>query len=401
MGLMNWLFGRRGPDPGILLGCQDRLDEARHLMNAGQCMEAATLMHRELERIRPLRGRQADLCRAALLCCFGESIFHAGVAGDALAPLHEAERLVGDEVELAEEVHGNLYETYRYLDYRQIDAANHADRLADLAERRGQPDRARRYRKQAELVREGEPLLRVVADVGGARLEMDELLQGQPGRVRFLLERNRLVNRTADLCILEGERLAHEGDFESALALFQRASTHDAHAPQPYFRAGLMMLYLDRPAAAPRYLYRARSLAPGWPLVDSLLDIAQQVHLGELPREVFLNWHAVEEAPLPAEKKLVLCERALELAPELAQLHEQRGRLLRERGLGPSAAQAFRQALAQYPGADVMGRASVGLAAVCGDRMESERLLRHAIDHGTDLIAAATAQVVLQFGEGG
>src|SRR5207244_1337024 len=95
-----------------------------------------------------------------------------------------------------------------------------------------------RYRRQAGLLRHGEPLLRVVADVSGQRYEIEEVIAGVEGSVRLVYERNRVTLRLCERWTEEGEQHAHAGKFDEALALYQRAAQLDPHAPGPVYQTG-------------------------------------------------------------------------------------------------------------------------------------------------------------------
>ena len=114
---------------------------------------------------------------------------------------------------------GNLYEIHRYLGNAPRAAAA-AQQLAECLQEQGQADEAERYRHQAGwccvasrsiaswwiwTASDGKPV---------------EVLHGIPGRVQFVFERNRLTLRPASALTKEGERLAQQGRFETALHCF-------------------------------------------------------------------------------------------------------------------------------------------------------------------------------------
>ncbi len=253
------------------------------------------------------------------------------------------------------------------------------------------------YRRQAALVRAGEPLCRVVVQVDGRRMEVDEVLAGAAGRLSFLIERNRLTLRPAQHLLDTGTRKANEGKFEEAFALFRAAARCDPFAPQPHLQAGLMLLYLRRPTEAISALQECERLAPGWPLTRPALHLAQLLAGDRIPHEVFVTWHALEEGPLPAEAKIRLAEQAIERSPLLPHLHHLRGKNLRERTIAFAALKAYLRAMELAPPPELETRLCVDLAAVVEDAAEKQRLLRRAVDLGADLAATATARIVLQF----
>jgi len=66
-----------------------------------------------------------------------------------------------------------LYEAYRYLGERSL-GADYALRWADIDEDAGRGQHARYMRNQANLVRQGEPLLRMVMWLDGEPYEIDD-----------------------------------------------------------------------------------------------------------------------------------------------------------------------------------------------------------------------------------
>jgi tetratricopeptide (TPR) repeat protein len=396
MGLLQRLFDSRRPDAATLSACQDRLDRACVLMDELSFCEASSLLMDALARLRDSSAAEAVPFRAALLSALGECHFQNGDPERAAAATYDALRQGKLAPDLEQSVLGNLYEIHRYLGQAN-EAAVQADRLADLAEKQGQLDEASRYRRQANLVRAGEPPCRVVVAGQDRRLELDEALAGVHGRLSFLIERNRLLLRSAQHHLDTGLGMANEGRFAEALSLFRAASRCDRFAPQPHLQAGLMHLYLRQAGEAMTCLQECERLAPGWPLARPALWLARLRADERIPHEVFLHWHSLEEAPLPAEMKIRLADQALERAPRLPHLHHLQGKNLRERNLGFAAERAYRRALELNPPPDLETRLCVDLAAVVDDPSEKRRLLAQAIALDADLMAVATAKIVLQF----
>jgi tetratricopeptide (TPR) repeat protein len=391
MGLLDFLRPSPRPDP---TDWQARLTEPQQLIDAGRYDEARALLEPLVEPGRlPV---SLVPWQAATLGMLGECEFQTGRPEQALrwtSRALELARQAGDEEHLLGLL-GNLYEIDRYLG-RTGEAAGCAEALAD---RSGQPgERADRYRRQAARVRAGEALVRVVVEMEGQRLEVEEVVAGRAGAVRFLLERNRLFLRQAEILTRAGEELANQGQFEQALTHYEQAARIDPWAPQPPYQAGLTWLYRDRPKEALDQLAHAETLAPGWQLVRPALHLARLRHQGVLAHDSFIAWHVLEEGPLGAEAKVILAERALSRAPELAVLHLLHAHNLRSSGGARRAEAACRRGLGCSPGPDVRTRLLVELAALVEDPVERKELLEEAIQTGGDLIAAATARVVLAF----
>jgi tetratricopeptide (TPR) repeat protein len=260
-----------------------------------------------------------------------------------------------------------------------------------------QPAEAARYRRQAALVFAGEPLNRVILSVDGQRKELEEVLAGTPGRLQFAFERNRLTLRQATAWTDQGEKQASLGRFEAGLELFHKAAAHDPFAPHPHYLAGLTYLFLGRYAEAVESYERTGELAPGWFHCRSDLWLAQQLLRGALSQEVFVLWHSVEEGGQRPQEKLLLADNGLRQAPDLALLHLARGKVLKGLGQGRQAEAAFRKGLLCVEESDSQTRLLVEVASVVADEAEKKRLLEQAVTVNGNLVAVATARVILAF----
>jgi hypothetical protein len=199
---------------------------------------------------------------------------------------------------------GNLYEIHRYLGHAGA-AATRAAQLADAFERLGRLDEARRYRRQEVLVREGEPLNRVVAVVDGQRYEVDE--PGALGdHIQFIFERNRITLQPARALTTDGERLGNEGRFDDALATFEAAAKADPFDPHCRYQAGLTLLHLGRYADAVASYEATEALAPGWFHCRSDLWLAQQLTLGQVDQETWLALQVLDDGAIPPHEKVRL-----------------------------------------------------------------------------------------------
>ncbi len=397
--LLRLLMGT--PENNPLARWQRTLDQAQKLMEEVRFAEAASLLTDCFIDVRGLKGSGVAAYLPVTFGLLGECHFQAGEAARAVPPTEKALELctqAGDAEGVAAYL-GNLYEIHRYLGDAETAAAC-ADRLADALERQGNSPEAGRYRKQARLVRAGEPRNRVIADVDGRRFEMDEVLTGTPGRVQFAFERNRLTLRPAQVLTERGKQAAGAGNFEEALDLFRQAARADRWAPDPHYQAGLTLLYLERYEEGAAQYEETEELAPGWFHCRSHLWLARQLALGRLNQAVFRLYHVLEDGPLSPRQKVDMAERALRQVPALAFIHRARGKALQALGQPAGAEAAFREGLRCVEEPDLQTRLLVDLAAVTGDAGEKNRLLRQAADLQGNLVGAATAAVLLAFGEG-
>ena len=328
---------------------------------------------------------------ARLHATLGECAFQLGGAEPSLAATRKALRLAREagDAGLVAAILGNLYEVYRTLG-DGLAAAEMAEELARLSD----GEASRRYLRQAELVRQGEPLVRVVADVEGRRYEIDEVMAGVAGPVRFVYERNRLTLRLAEKWTLDGERLAQAGTFSEAMQRYAAAARLDPHTPEPAYQAGFVRGHEGRWGEALVFFELAERLAPGWFLTRPALALIRL----DLSAPLFRLWHALAEGPLPHEAKRHLAEQALAEAPSEAKgyFHHLHGKALQ--GLKrPEAERAFRIGLEHGTEPDLTTRLCVDLAAVVPSPVEKSRLLHRAVEIGGDSVAVATARIVLAF----
>ncbi|MBY0229306.1 MAG: hypothetical protein K2W96_08520 [Gemmataceae bacterium] len=371
MGLLGWLLPAVG---------EERLRQAQALMEQHEYGAAARLV----------RGRRfAPSAKAEGCAVLAESLFQNGEAASALPLAREAVRLAKDAAFL-EAAAGNLYEISRYLG-ETAGAAEMADLLSDLRSRAGDDAGARRYARQAALVRKGEPLLRVVGEVAGQRYEVEELLEGVPGPVRWLFERNRPTPWRVAEAVRQAEEAARAGQFDRAFHWLSKVKPKDGD-PAPWYLFGLIHAYLAEWEKAESGFDWTEGFAPGWFHARSALDVLKA---RDLP--LFKAWHALAEGPLSPVQKGALAEQSLSSWPTCGHLHHLHGKALRSLGQGSAAERAFRLALEHSEEPSLVTRACVDLAAVCPASAEKERLLRRAVELGADLPAAATARLVLAF----
>jgi tetratricopeptide (TPR) repeat protein len=374
------------------------LDQARQEMNELRYDEASARLTDLAIDIGRLKGSAVDAYLPVVFGSLGECHFQSGRADRAVEPTRQALALVrksGDAEGILAYL-GNLYETHRYLGQAEPAAAC-ADELATLYEQMGQPGQARRYRNQSRLVRAGEPLLRIVLDVSGQRYELDEVIKGVEGSVKFLFERNRLALQPSQVLTQQGEGEASQGRFDQALAFFREASEADPYNPQPVYEAGLTLLYLQRPSDAVEYYDRTEELAPGWFHCRSEGWLARQLATERYSHDIFLTLHNVQDGPLAPSVKMQLVTRSLAEAPDLALMHHLHGKLLAEAQQLAAAGAAFRRGLDCAEEPDIKTRLLVDLASTLDSDAERKELCRQARALNGNLVASATAALVLAF----
>jgi len=386
------------PKDNPLIRWQQELEEARKEMDGYRYKRALDRLKGVLVTVRDLRGTGVDAYLPVTYGYLGECYFQSGLVDRAVEPTRQALDIssrIGDAEGVAAYL-GNLYEINRYLG-RTAQAADAAVQLSEHHDRHGNANEAARYRRQAELVRRGEPLVRVVVALGGRRYELDEPPAAVGGKVEFLLERNRLVLRPSAALTNKGEQEAQHGRFEQAVQRFAEAAQADRHNPQPHYQAALTNLYLQRYAAAVAQYEKTERRAPGWFHCRSGLWLARQLEGGKVSHQAFLAWHALEDGPMPPAQKVELAARTLKEA-DIAPLRLLHGRYLLRLGRRGEAAAALRRGLELADEPDVRTRLLVELSAVAADEAERRKLLEEAAALKGNLVASAMATLMLRFG---
>jgi tetratricopeptide (TPR) repeat protein len=378
---------------------QQALGEAQELMGRLRYAEARQALSRALAEARGLQGSAVDSLLPVTYGMLGECCFQLGEAATALDPTSTALRLCQEQGDLAGILayQGNLFEIHRYLGQAEP-AALGAERCAEALTAAGQTDQAAAWRRQARLVRVGEPLNRVVLMVdGGGERELDELESVAGKRIQFVFKRNRLTLEPSRHRTGEGERLGGEGRHAEAHEVFQEAARLDPFDPHPRYLSGLTLLHLRRYAEAVAEYEATERLAPGWFHCRSDLWLARELAGGTLDHELFQVVSQLEDAPMPPQEKVRMAEAALRGAPRLAPLHLFHGQSLQAMGSTGAAADAYRHGLGCAPEPDLRTRLLVALGMVSPSAPERSAALTEAsTTAGGNLVAAAMATVALR-----
>lgn len=382
------------PQDNPLIRWQEQLGKAQALIEEMNYAQAISLLNALLAEVRGLQGPGVERLLPITLGRLAECHFHAGEAGEA-APLFEqalAHCEQSGDLDGIKAYLGSLYNVHRYLG-RTGPAADAARRLADLLERQGDPDEARRHRRQADLVAAGEPKNRVVAVVGDRTVELDDLAAA-PGRVRFVFERDRISLRPALEWTRRGEQLGGSGDHAEALAAFEKAAAADPHDPHSRYQAAFTLLHLRRYAEAEQMYAEVERIAPGWFHCRADRWLAGRLAAGAVDHDTFLALHTLQDGDLAPAERLALAEQAARRAPQVPLLHLHRARALAQLGRAPEAVAALRDGLAADPEPDARTRLLVEFANLTQEPSERDALLREAESLAGNLVAAATARVL-------
>ncbi len=385
------------PADNPLARWQQALSAAKEQMEAVEYANAATTLRAALDDAKGLSGSGVDSLLPVTLGQLGACLFHAGDADGAVAPVERALALCEGQKddEGVRAYLGNLHEIHRYRGDAEA-AALCLERLAGHRERLGDRPGAERDRRQAAIVRAGEPLCRVAGEIDGERMEIADL-PSSPGRVRFVFVRNRITLEPAAAAAEAAMERGKAGDLEGALEGFRRAAELDRFDPAPSYHAGMTLLHLRRYAGAAGSFARTEELAPGWYHCRADRWLAGELAAGSMDHATFEIVIQLVDGALPPERAVAAARSAL-ARKELGVLRLAEGDALVRLERAGEAEQAYRRGLSIAEEPDVRTRLLVALGGQIADPLEKARLLQEAIDLQGNLVAAAMARVVLRAG---
>ena len=377
---------------------RDALKQAHERMEALDFEGAAGMLGDFLIDIHDFRGPVVKGYVAAANSLLGQCDFHRGRTEDAATFLERAVQLCeeADEPVNVRANLENLFEVYRYLG-RATDAADAAERVATISERMGEAVPAANWRRQAAVVRSGEPLNRVVVHLGERFFEVEEAVPGPGESVELVFRRNRITLRPSHARTSEGEQKGAAGDLEGALASFREAATLDRFDPHSRYLAGVTLSYLERPSEAVECYRDAERLGPGWFNVRAYLALSRRMALGQVDPAHFKPISALLGDGLSeAAERVALADKLLEGYPDLAIVHLGRGHGLWSLERREEAVVALRRGLDCAEDEDVRTRLYLQLGLASAEPAERNALLQEAADLNGNLIAAAMATIAMR-----
>jgi tetratricopeptide (TPR) repeat protein len=381
------------PADNPLVRWERALKEADARMEEGDYEGAAELFRAALDGVKGLSGSGVDRYLPVTLGRIGSCLFQMGDADGAAAPFERALALCeaqGDD-EGTRAYLGNLQEVQRYRGDAEA-AARYLERLADLHARLDDPALAVQSRRRAGIVRAGEPLCRVVAEVDGELVEIPDL-RPSTKHARFVFVRNRVTLQRSSVAVAAGVAAGEAGDFEGALAHFERAAAADRFDPWPSYHGGHTQIRLRRYREAVESFRRTEELAPGWYHCRAGRWMATELVAGALDHGLFERISALVDGALPPDRALAEARRAL-AQKELGVIHLVAGDALARLDRGTEAEAAYRRGLAIAEEPDVKTRLLVALGGRVEDRRERARLLAEAGELRGNLVAAAMAAML-------
>lgn len=367
------------------------LNKAHQLKLELRFQDAIEILNDHLIDSRHLQGSGVAFYRPVTLGFLGDLYFQEGKIDQALATTKSALSICreNDDEEGTRTYLTNLYEMERYRG-KSEDAADYALELADALPEGGEKDW---YLSQAAIVRAGEPLNRVVVENDGYTSELkDNLARGQ---LRFVFQRNRPNLYACDYWTQRGAELGRESKLEEALDAFDTASSYDPYDPQPQYQAGFVLLYLERYYDAATRFDRCDELAPGWFHCRSNSWLATEMAQGKLSPKIltFILQHSDDSSD--DEQLLKTLDEFLEAAPQVPLLYLMAARAHTRREDYDTARAMLREGLERSQDEDTRTQLYLDLA-IRSDEPEKQRLLQKASTLNGNLIAAATATLLLQ-----
>ncbi len=382
--------GEGGENP--LTVWQDQLEAAQKLREQLEFAEGISALSDLLVDMRDVKGSGVDHFLPRTLGMLGDLHFQNGQlapAFDATRGALEACERAGDEAGILTYL-SNLYELHRYEGETER-AAECAERLAARFEG---ADR-RWYEAQARILRAGEPLLRVVSErADGCRAEVADTELA--GHVRFVFQRNRISRFAANVWGERGENHGRKGELEEALAAFREAADADDYTPEPRYQAAATCLFLGRFGDAAEWYREVEERAPGWFHCRANLWLADEATRGALSQETLLLILELSDRIADPERDLARAEAARDATPQVALLHLIAARALLALERPDEGRAALEVALERAEDDDVRTRTLLERANATEDAARREERLRETAAVGGNLVAAATAELLLR-----
>lgn len=397
-------LGLRNDETNPITRWQTELARADGLLKSGEHVAAADIgasVLRELGAAAMTSGLEEEPARA--LRCVGSGAFCSGRVADAIEPLEQALRLYQDaklwpELDLVLD----LFDVHRYLGDAER-AAEVADVLASgFASNAGPSDPvALFYRRQAGILRAGEPLVRVIARIDHMRYELGDIptsVDGGAAAIGLEYRRNRPAIDRATRSLRTGLEAATAGQFGAALAAFAESSAIDPFGPGSAYESGVVLLGLGRWPEARAAFEMADALAPDIFSVRRYAWVAAEAEAGRIGPEAVTAIVRCDDArpASPADVRLQLLDAALARDPDMGILHLLRGRAEVQLGRTEAAVASYRRGLGARTDPGTRSALSLELGIVLGvSTPDGRAALESAVREAGNLMATARATVAL------
>lgn len=391
-GLIELLTEGSDDENNPLQAWKNALNQAHQFKIELRFDEAIQLLNDHLIDSRHLKGSGVDFYRPVTLGLLGDLYFQAGKYNRALATTKSALSLCrdNDDDEGIRTYLTNLYEMERYQN-NPLEAAQYAQELADALEDGGEKSW---FLSQASVVRDGEPLNRVVVENDGFNSELRYNLAR--GQLRFVFQRNRPSLFACDYWTQVGAELGRDSKLEEALDAFDRAASIDAFDPQPHYQAGFVLLYLERYYEAAARFERCDELAPGWFHCRANSWLSTEMAQGRLSQPILMLILQHVDDIADDGSLLAKIEQAIVEAPQVALLYLMAARAHTKNEEYSKARSILKEGLNHAKEEDDARTQILLDLAIRSDEPEKQALLQEASALNGNLIAAATATLLLQ-----
>lgn len=370
---------------------KDILNQAHQLKLELRFNDAIQLLNNHLIDSRHLKGSGVEFYRPVTLGFLGDLYFQEGKTDLALAMTSSALSICqeNNDEEGIRTYLTNLYEMERYRGNNSA-AAGHAQDLSDALVEGGEKNW---FASQAKVVKAGEPLNRVVVENEGFNSELkDNLARGQ---LRFVFQRNRPSLFACDYWTQVGTECGRDAKLEEALDAFDTAASIDAFDPQPHYQAGFVLLYLERYYEAAARFERCDELAPGWFHCRANAWLASEMAQGRLPHHILILILQHVDDIAEDQDLFTKINEAIEEAPHVSLLYLMAARAHTKKEEYAEARSILNRGLEHAQEHDARTQILLDLA-IRSDDPEKQALLQEASALNGNLIAAATATLLLQ-----
>lgn len=336
------------------------------------------------------QGQTARQNEAFLYGRLAELLFHSGKVAESIEPWQAALKLCREmnDIEGQKIYLNNLLEAHRYLGKLE-EAVGFGEDVIALAVKHGLD--CGPIRKQVRLMRQGEPLCRVVfAADNGKEFELAEFIPKSEGHYQFLFRRNRLSLQMATVLVRHGNELASSGKLADAIEKYQAAMEVDPYDPDPVYQTGMCLMEMGLYAKARESYDEVERLAPGWFRCRFDRWLAEKLDLGEVSDNEFRTLRILEDGGLPPEQSKPIAIQAVAKYPQFAPFQLFLGDIHHNLGDNDEAIACYRKGLELVSEPDLESRLLCALAGTLPvDSPEKKVLVQRAVSLKGSLVASA------------
>lgn len=346
----------------------------------------------EAQRLQGHAARQNEVLLHGRL---GELLFHSGAVAGSIEPWSAAITLCREmnDVEGQKIYLNNLLEAHRYLEKIE-EAVRFGEEAIALAVKNDLDCEA--IRRQVQMMRQGEPLCRVVfADNNGKEFELEEFVPKSEGRYQFLFRRNRLSLQMVTALVRQGNELASSGKLADAMEKYRAAMEVDPHDPDPVYQTGMCLMEMGLYSKAREAYDEVERLAPGWFRCRFDRWLAEKLESGEVSDNEFRLVRLLEDGGMPPDKAKPIALKAVADCPQFAPFYLFLGDIHRDQGDNSRAIACYRKGLELASEPDLESRLLCALAGTLPvESPERQELVKRANNLNGSLVAKAMTSFI-------